>query len=98
MYPGMTPRVFQMGITLLSTVNRQVVNDLMGRQDIDTSAPLLLSLISAPSQAWPASRVLKSALASNHEIGKLGIKGMFEPSVLVLFSYEGYPGVVGSPG
>jgi hypothetical protein len=46
----------------------------------------------------PVSRVLKSALASDHEIGKLGIsKRMFEPSVLVPFSYEGYPGVVGSP-
>ena len=71
---------------------------IAGRHDIIISAPLLLSLTSAPSQAWPRSRVFKSALASDHEIGKLGIKGMFEPSVLVLFSYEGYPGVVGSPG
>ena len=63
-----------------------------------TTAPLLLSLTSAPSHAWPVSRVLKSILASDHEIGKLGIEGMFELSVLVLFSYEGYPGVVGSPG
>ena len=86
-----------MGITLVSTVDRKL-NDLPGRQNITTTAPLLLSLTSAPSQAWPVSRVLKSLLASNHEIGKLGIVGIFEPSVLVLFSYEGYPGVVGSPG
>lgn len=31
------------------------------------------------------------------EMGKLGIFGMFSPSVRVAFSYAGYPGVVGSP-
>lgn len=76
----------------------QVVNLLSGHQGVTRTAPLLLSLTSAPSQAWPVSRVLKSVLASDHEMGKLGMKGMLEPSVLVLFSYEGYPGVVGSPG
>ena len=81
----------------MSTVNRKL-KVYQGRPKITSTAPLLLSLTNAPSQAWPVSRVLKRALASNQEIGKLGIKGMFEPSILVLFSYEGYPGVVGSPG
>ena len=31
-------------------------------------------------------------------MGKLGMVGLLPPSILVLFSYEGYPGVEGSPG
>lgn len=31
-------------------------------------------------------------------MGRLGILGMFAPSVRVAFAYAGAPGVVGSPG
>lgn len=44
------------------------------------------------------SRIRNSCLALPQEMGKLGIDGILVPSVRVAFSYDGYPGVVGSPG
>jgi hypothetical protein len=55
-----------------------------------------LPLISRASSTPPSSSNRRLAFA--HEMGRLGILGMLEPSVRVAFLYAGTPGVVGSPG
>ena len=75
--------VFQIGITLVLTIER--LSRCIGQQKF-SRGPLLTSLTSFPSQTSPFDKVLYIMTALFHEIGKLGIKGMFEPSVLVLFS------------
>ena len=48
--------------------------------------------------APPPCISLRIICALAQEIGKLGIDGMFSPSVRFASSYDGNPGVVGSPG
>lgn len=80
------------------------------RQDHGSCSPWLTSLTrfwlafpvsfllpcSSSRQTSPISSKRRRALAQ--EIGRLGIAGILVPSVRFASSYDGYPGVVGSPG
>lgn len=100
-WPGIAAIVFQIGITLSSTANGQEV--ALRTNNEKRHAPWftrrILVWLSWPVKLRASSCEIsaKSRCAFAHEIGRLGILGMFSPSVRVAFSYAGYPGVVGSP-
>ena len=80
MCPGITPIVFQIGVTFVSTVMHLVNMIEMNLCYL----PLLTSLTVLFPPAFTISP--KSARELAQEIGKLGMEGMFSPSVRVEFS------------
>ena len=81
------------GCNLLIDCRHKTLRDRSRRWN--NHAPWLTSLTTLLA---PLSISPRSTCALAQEMGKLGMEGMFSPDVRFASSYDGNPGVVGSPG